>query len=232
MLRLLVPFLALGASIAFGPAQAQDPPPEFQAECAAKLLPTKIEVQVSPLAFTTESSLSVRDLTAKQRANNATWTLGLTVVDRKTSYSYGAERLVRSDGWACIRPRFEVRIQVSPQRVYVAKEFPRGTCAFNEILNHELRHVKANQSQAVDAARRFQAEMHEAFGQTIYYGEQSSLTAQLDRVMTDGWIARMRDQLSLGDQAHAAIDTAEEYARMGTVCGGEIHQTLVKGGVR
>ena len=45
-------------------------------------------------------------------------------------------------GYECVAPQIGVTITYVPVVIYIGREFPPGTCAYDEILKHELRHLK------------------------------------------------------------------------------------------
>src|SRR5574343_776129 len=54
----------------------------------------------------------------------------------------------QSGRWECASPQITLTYGFAPLTVYVAREFPSGSCAYKEIHEHEQRHVKTYQDHA------------------------------------------------------------------------------------
>ena len=132
-----------------------------------------------------------------------------------------------SSGYECVAPRIEVTLTYLPIVVYVGREFAPGTCAYREILTHELRHrdiylahlPRAEKIVRETLARRFQ-------GKPLYApaGQARSL---LQREIDSAWLPFIKREMGKVEQLQAAIDTPQEYARLGKVCAGEV-QSLIR----
>lgn len=216
--------LVLALALGHLPAWAANP---FESECAAKLKPTEIHVRVDAASTVFDYSKSTSQITAMKPSGGAGWTtLGLTVTNTKFGIQSAGSTLVREDGRACLRPSFEVKVNLNPQRVFVGSEFPVGSCAFIEVRAHELRHVETNQVYAEKVAREFEQRMRAAFGQEIYYGQSKELSAEVARVVKTGWLPFLAQELDKVNKLHERIDTPAEYARMGTLCDGQVNKVL------
>lgn len=198
---------------------------DFQAECEQRLAPSQITVVVDAPAVEFDYSKTTRELTHKKNPGKNWTTLGLTAVREEVGLNSSSSSLQDPSGRTCMRPSFSVTIKLNPQRVYVAREFSAGTCAFKEVRAHEMRHVAANQSHSEQVARAFEQEMRSAFGNDIYYatGAQGNALAAAVKV---GWLPHLQEELKKSELLHAEIDTPAEYARMGTLCNGEVGKVL------
>lgn len=206
---------------------------EFEVYCNRELPPTRVSVTSEPSQVQYNFSKSVRDLTAKHSYHSAgTTTLGLTESELKISARWNWSSIAGSGGQACFRPGISVFLTVSPQTVYVGKEFPERGCAFNAILEHELRHVQANQTHLEAVTDYYQAAIAEALGQKVFYGDLRDLKQQMSATFKDYWTERISADLKKVKLLHAQIDSPEEYARNNTICNSEIPQLLFSAGIR
>ncbi|WP_270938944.1 hypothetical protein, partial [Falsiroseomonas oryzae] len=146
--------------------------------------------------------------------------LGLTV----SRVEWRSEITVRSRGPqagpVCALPA-EVRLRLmhAEHSVRLAKEVPRGGCLANEVLAHERRHVEVNRRTLREAAAELRsvargwaarAERRAPNVGEAAHALQDELAQTLEPVL-----GRLRATREAG---HAAIDTPEEYRRLGRVC--------------
>ncbi len=202
-------------------AEAED---WWTAQCESRLRPARVRVVQEPTSISYDLSKSIRDLNALAPAYvRGKHTLGLTRTEMKTSIQWEGNYLVDSQsGRACMRPNFTIRLSVSPQTVYIAREFALGSCAYKHIAEHELRHVQANQRQLEQVAKQFDAELQAAFGSRIFYGTQKELRAQLQTAVEQDWFPAIKEHLAKVESVHEDIDSPQEYANNLKVCGGDI----------
>lgn len=220
--------------IATAEAAAPVPRETFEAECERRLNPTDIRVQALPSAIHYNFASSMAQLTSKGSRQRQLGQVVLGLTEARLSYklNWGANYLVeQGTGRACMRPRLTLVFDVNPQLVSVAREFPKGSCPFNEIAAHELRHVYANQAQLEAAANMMQRELTNFFGQKVFYGSHSSLQAQWQDALTTSWMPLAKAELAKVDTAHNAIDSPAEYARNRTICDGAITKAVIEAGL-
>lgn len=211
-------------------APAQTPTSDdFHASCEARLPLTRIRVRSLPSSVTYNFSSSAEQLTSRPDNTMARGltTLGLTESVFQLEVSAGSTKLVNSaTGQACMRPQLNITVQVGPQRVSVAREFPQGTCAFNEIVQHELRHVYANQAQLERTADQLEQTLKAKFGNQVFYGTDAELTRAFSDNIKTAWIPWGQAKYLEGRRAHETIDSPAEYARNNTMCGGIVPRVL------
>lgn len=226
MRNLILPLLATLAS-ALVPLSASAA--SFEEECARQLGPTQVSVVPDYGQPVGDYSLSYKELTARSPTPGA-MTLGLTEARLTTEISYGTSGLKNGQGQACSRPQLKVVLRFDPMKVFVGREFQPGTCEFQHIFVHELRHVKANQGYLAHVAQKLQGELANYYGSRIFYGDPAMVGAQLKKEVEDTWMPRAKAWLGLVSQVHASIDTPQEYGRSKTACGGAINRILQAGG--
>ncbi|QQR68287.1 MAG: hypothetical protein IPI58_05355 [Alphaproteobacteria bacterium] len=159
----------------------------------------------------------------------ATHTLGLTsgnlVLDQSTSFS------VRQigPGRACVYlSDLKVTFGFRQHVVYVARELPRRSCPFNEVLKHEAKHVDTDRRllnekatwikneimNAADKVSRVQVGHPDALQQDM----QGSLHATIERIHDIVQAERRERQ--------AEVDNPAEYARIGRTCNGQTQEIV------
>ena len=111
--------------------------------------------------------------------------------------------------------------------VYIGSEFPEGSCAYREILVHELQHVQAFQQHmgALEAAVR--EAMTERFSRPSF-GPAGQTLASLAREVSDTWKPFILAEQRKVDSLQKQIDTAEEWRRVIRACGGEVRRAILE----
>lgn len=212
--------LWLGPQVSLHAAQCEElPKPSF-----------RLQRLDEPL--TTEHHESYRALSglARQLARPGSEIVGLTrgtaVVDIETRLAIVVDRRTNLE---CASPQLTVAYGYRPMTVYVAREFPKGSCAHERILDHEMRHVQAYREHLA----RIEPELSQALRQWLAnwqierrpVGMASYL---LRRELNERWIPFIREAISRVEAEQARIDSPEEYQRVTGSCQGAIRNTLTE----
>lgn len=203
-----------------GPASAspcdQLPPPSVQ----VKLLEEK------PLVDTHYGYKELSFLGALA-AGSGNYALGLTRGSAAAQFaSASLSTTDRSQRWECTSPQLTLNLGFKPMTVYVAKEFPAGSCAYTEIYEHEQRHVKAYQEHLAGIAKDLEESLKRRFADGLWYGPIGQSKAMLQKELNDRWLPYIQREIRRVDDAQALIDTPEEYARVADSCDGAIRKVL------
>lgn len=177
-----------------------------------------------PVTLDTRSSYRTLTLIGPRNLPAGKQVLGLTrgtatvrFESRITAYTDPGGR------WECASPQLTVTYGFSPMTVYVAREFPPGSCAYKEIHEHELRHVRAYQAHLL----RIEQELADTLKRRFvtdgpWRGPVGQARARLQQELEERWAPYIRREMNKVDAAQALIDTPEEYARVAGSCGGEV----------
>jgi hypothetical protein len=194
----------------------------FETRCQ-RLAPSHIEVRQKPLSVVRNDDLPYRALTQLAEDNPVTHrTLGLTKTEFRQTAQIEINGLSDSAGGrACSRPQIRLELTMTPVTVYTAREFRDNACARDVVLDHEMKHVAVLEEHMADTARELEEEIPRLFAQRIILARDAAAgEAQVKQVVQDfltEFTARNGRELK-GRQA--AVDTAEEYARVSGACGG------------
>lgn len=152
--------------------------------------------------------------------------LGLTSGKAVMQFSSSTPLYVERTGrWECASPQLALTVGFSPMTVYVAKEFPEGSCAYKEIYQHELRHVKTYQDHLASIEKEVSETLNRRFATGApWRGPVGQTRAQIQRELDERWLPYVRREIGRADEAQALIDTPEEYARVADSCNGEIRK--------
>jgi hypothetical protein len=133
--------------------------------------------------------------------------------------------LDRSGQWECTSPQLTLTLGFSPMTVYVAEEFPEGGCAYQEIYQHELRHVKTYQDHLAKIEKDISDTLSRRFATgTPWRGPAGQTRARLQQELDERWLPYVQREIRRADAEQALIDTPEEYARVADSCNGEIRK--------
>lgn len=158
--------------------------------------------------------------------------LGLTRGNAVVRFSAAtAIYLDRTGRWECASPQLALSIGFSPMTVYVAREFPEGSCAYKEIYDHELRHVKTYQDHLKTIEKDLSETLNRRFATgSPWRGPAGEARVRIQRELDERWIPYVKREIGRVDAAQALIDTPEEYARVAESCAGEIKKGTRSGG--
>jgi hypothetical protein len=150
--------------------------------------------------------------------------LGLTRGNAVVSFASSTPTFVdASRRWECASPQITLTYGFSPMTVYVAREFPQGGCAYKEIHEHEMRHVKTYQTHMAGIEKALGEILNERFATGApWRGPLGQTAGKLQRELDERWLPYIERELKRVEAAQALIDTPEEYARVSNACGGEI----------
>ena len=199
-----------------------------QADECDQLPPPSVTVTRIDENFTISDQFGYKELThlGAALAQPGREVLGLTrgkaVVKVTTNSPLYIDRTGR---WECASPQIKVSFGFSPTVVYVAKEFPAGSCAYREIFQHELRHVQAYQAHAAMIEKEVSDTLNRRFATGgPWRGPVGQTQTRLQRELNERWIPYIQREMKRGDEAQALIDSPEEYARVANSCDGEINR--------
>ncbi len=201
--------------------------PVWADECS-RLPPPAVTLKrfVEPLRF--DTSLDYKSITvlATTEYHSSKRVLGLTRGEAAVRFAIQTTSITDKSGqWECVSPQITVTYGFSPMTVYVAREFPKGSCAYAEIVRHELRHVKAYQEHLASIEREMAEAMTRRFATgTPWRGGVGQTFVLLEKEMHERWMPYIKREIGRVEAAQALIDTPEEYARVSESCHGEIQR--------
>ena len=220
------PWFALAILFVCGAAHARTP---FQARCEDTIGQSISVLTSSGNGYRIDNSHSFHGLSAmKGDRTPGSYVLGLTHTESRVGVKVQGRMLSDpASGYECVAPRLDITLSYLPIVVYIGREFAPGTCSYREILAHEMRHLatylkfmpQAEKTVGEALARRFQ-------GKPLYApsGQARNL---LQRELDTGWMPFIKNEMAKVERMQAAIDTPQEYARLGKVCAGEV-QSLIR----
>lgn len=201
----------------------------FAQDCSTLLPASSLDVRVVFEQPRISSDLAWKDITNRATRSVAgvgkhTQVFGLTEIGINTSFKTSLS--VVSSGvsdMVCARLVMQVAFIADTPQVFVAKELPRDTCAFKEVLEHEYRHVALQRKMLNELADDAQREMGQAYGGQYFRGNREQLINRFAKEVSDYWKPRWEARLNGFSFYHyKEVDTPAEEQRMGLMCGGEL----------
>lgn len=205
----------------------------FQVRCEETMDKPVSVLTTRQSGYTVDNSRSYKSLTAmKGNAPANAFVLGLTRTESRMSISSGGPML--SDplsGYECIAPKIAVELYYTPITIYVGSEFAPGTCAYQEILAHEMRHLKTYLDYLPKVELVVRKALSNRFDNKPLYAQRGQAASLLQREIDTGWMPWMKREMVKVEAQQAQIDTPQEYMRLSRVCKGEV-QSIIGPAVR
>jgi hypothetical protein len=175
-----------------------------------------------------DNTLSYRDLTRMKRPGvPGGFVLGLTRTESRVAIQIDGTMLASPDGaLECVMPRIAVTLYYLPIVVYVGREFAPDSCAYDEILAHEMRHLKSYLDYLPKVEVRVRDRLAGRFAGKPLYARAGESRMLLQREIDRNWMPYIKAEMGRVEKLQAAIDSPQEYARLSKVCQGEV-QSLI-----
>jgi hypothetical protein len=159
--------------------------------------------------------------------------LGAMEANIKTSFNMGTAQIRLSNGQGCVAiTSAQITLTFANPTIYMARELPRGSCIYREVLAHENRHVAVDKQLSSEyeynLRNRVEAELRTIGilrGNSVEHASsqlQTLVQARLQPIFAEFIAERERRQ--------ALVDSADEYERISKSCKGQAQDILRKNG--
>jgi hypothetical protein len=196
----------------------------FQVRCEDTIGASVAALTARDAGYSINNSMSYKALTRmKGQAGANSFVLGLTRTESRITIGLDGQLLgdPRS-GYECIAPHVTVSLSYIPIVIYVGSEFVPGTCAYQEILAHEMRHLNAYLNHLPKVGLSVRAALKQRFTGKPIYAPGGQAKILLEQEMDSGWMPYIKNEMGKVERLQAAIDSPQEYARLSKVCKGEV----------
>ena len=200
----------------------------FETRCEASASSKPVLLSTGDDGYRIDNSLPARALTRmKGRSARYAYVLGLTRTESRLSMGVDGKMLVDTDsGRECLAPQIAVSLSYIPIVIYVGSEFAPGSCAYQAILAHEMRHLKTYLDYLPKVETRVRAALTKRFDGQILYAPVGQVKQQLEAEIDTAWMPYLKSEMAKVEALQTAIDSPKEYARLSKVCKGEV-QSLI-----
>lgn len=196
---------------------------EFEQRCE-KLVQPRIRVSASAPSYVLKTNLSTRVLSNRSTsASGSHSVMGMTASRTMADISIdGPALLDPAGGRECLAPRIDVLLSFEPLDVYVAREFSQHSCAYREVLKHEMEHVKIYTDELARIERLVQDELERRYGGRPLYANPGRAIDTL-QTQLNAWLDPLiRSEMAKVEVLQARLDTAEETDKLSHACLGEV----------
>jgi hypothetical protein len=190
----------------------------FEQVCEKRLAPAAVEVLAVPMTYATDFSRSAAELSARGAVALGRMTLGYIETRLTSTVSFGGKGVVHLlTRRYCLRPDVQLKLEFAPTTLYVAREQPEGSCAFQITMDHEMQHFHEYQLFLAEFAQKMATELAAQFGERIfYYDSPSAAEKDLQQRVQDGIQQHVVAGMAELQQRQEKHDTPEEYLRLET----------------
>lgn len=219
MLACLRPAMAATLLTLLSCAQAQD-----KGQCT-----TPAEVRVSAaegqVQYVQKSTQDITNIYRQYAPGSTLIAAGLTVAHIQFRIMIDASR---TDSSRCVLPSVQIIVDPGFQTIYISDALPPGSCSYEEIRKHELRHVAINREASAQAAALMQKRLISRISSVALHLTPAQVERQLTDIVYKEEVPVIRDHLKKQvDTDHAAHDSHEEYARLNNSCNKELQKLKV-----
>lgn len=182
----------------------------------------------SSISYNTEYGYRLLTSIGGEKVRPGSQVLGLTRTNSLAQFSVSTPSYQdAAERYECASPQITLTLGFKPMTVYVGKEFPIGSCAYQEILDHEMRHVKAYQEHVAKIEEALQADLNRRFATgSVWRGAPGTSNTRVSKELDERWLPYINRELQKVDAAQALIDAPEEYARLSHACNGEVKKLM------
>lgn len=208
--------LAVSLVAAATPATAQDIGTAAEsAACREKYAANGITAAPNTISTTLDNSLDTRTLTTLEKKAANQRVLGRTVAHLRNTIKFQMQHTRLPSGRVCTRPFMAVELSYDPVTIFVANEYPPGSCEHRKILEHEHRHVSVHQLHLAALAPLVQADLRDFFATTNLLHDN---TIQAREFVQKSAQDTIRSRIALmAEEARAhqnEVDSTEEISRL------------------
>ena len=213
-----------------------NPVPAQAVSCPEKTLVPEVEVAAHQADPTFSYNASSQDLTRRGSdaytppgAEGPSWHKG-GLTEARTAFQQKMNYTVEKfpNGLTCIYVDKIVLQVTSTPTVWVANDFPQGSCMYNAVREHEMKHVHAEQSVLTTHIGRLKTALENVSRYRTVFGPGSEADVrarydayqqQVNTVVNDEFTVYRYDE----GKAQQAIDTLQEYQRISHLCPEQNH---------
>lgn len=157
--------------------------------------------------------------------------LGLTSAQTQYQIQLKAQVAQLHDGTYCVAFRdVDVEYEFKNTTVYIANEIPPYSCVYNEVMNHEQRHVSVDAQLLREWQFRLQQDTEYAVRNqgTLRGPNQQQLMEQLKANLREALRSTSESLMAERKRRQSQVDTRMEYDRVSRSCNGAAQDIVRK----
>jgi len=203
----------------------------FQVRCEDTISKTVSVLSARQNGYSVNTQLSYKALTRMKGGMLPPngFVLGLTKTESRVQIGVDGPMLQDpASGYECVAPQIKVELTYAPVRIYIGNEFPAGTCGYEVILAHEMRHMQTYMDQLPKVEKVVRDALAKRFEAKPLYAPAGTARSALTHEIDSGWMPFIKAEMGKVELLQTQIDSPAEYARLSKACNGEIQNILKK----
>jgi hypothetical protein len=210
-----------------------------QAECGGAIAPPVVAVRTLTQPPTQDTNRGIaelssdRSLAVPHELESFRYAVGATAAQAQGRTSWQMQGEPQPDGsycWAIAQLQIVVTVAT---KVYIAREVPRGSCLWNEVVKHEAKHVRADQKLFPQLSSLIRPKVLRAVSHSVSAANQTEAQGALSRIVNKAVQDAVAAFQVTRNQLQLTIDTPEEYRRANRVCGNaEVAAAIERAGLQ
>jgi hypothetical protein len=214
-------------------------PVTARADCGGSIAPPVVSVRTLTQPPLQDVSRGIADLSSDRSLavphglESFRYAVGATAAEAQGRTSWQMQGEPQPDGRYCWAiTQLQIVITVST-KVYIAREVPRGSCLWNEVVKHEAKHVRADQKLFPQLSSLIRPKVLRGVSHSVLAANQTEAHGALGRIVNDAVQEAVAAFQLTRNQQQLTIDTPTEYRRANQVCGNaEVAAAIARAGLQ
>lgn len=122
---------------------------------------------------------------------------------------------------SCLYPKLELTIGFEPMPIYIASELPTNGCAYQAVLQHELKHVEIYKKHLPRIVRLIEAELRPVFSQGYSTDSAKELHKQIATDTKTYVAGAVKHEMSIVATEQEAFDAHDSESTVRGPCASE-----------
>lgn len=210
-----------------------------RADCGGAIMPpvVSVRVQTQPPLQDVSRGIAVlssdRSLAVPHGLQGFRFAVGATAAQAQGRTNWQMRGVPDPAGGSCWAiTQLQIVVTVST-KVYIAREVPRGSCLWNEIVRHEAKHVRVDQRLFPQLSGLIRPKVLRAASRSIAARNEAEARAALGTLVNQSLQEAVAAFQITRNQQQLSIDTAEEYSRANRICGNaEVAAAVARAGLK
>ncbi len=195
-----------------------------RAQCGGAIAPPSITVRTLTQPPLQDVSRGIADLSADRHLavprglENFRFAIGVTAPQAKARANWQMQGQPQDGSYCWTISQLQIDVTVST-RVYIAREVPRESCLWNEIVRHEAKHVRIDQKFFPQLSGILRPRVSKVIAHSKLARDQASARNHFGAVINQAIEEAVAAFQVVRNQQQLAIDTPLEYSRPNRICG-------------
>jgi hypothetical protein len=191
-------------------ASANAASPTLRRACVDRLEPSSLVFEVQSAQPVIGQKLGLGELRKMMSVSPQDAVFGITEFTPEVQVEWTARAVTENaTDLNCARISATIRVGITPQSVHIAREIPPGSCPYQVVLEHEMGHVRINNSHMEQVAGMMNEQARAEFASRAWFGSPEEIKSAIREELTRVWIARMEVLLESAGNLHAQHDIAD-----------------------